>query len=79
MTSYYHMFCVILQSELSGQELQSGHFRLGHIIAATSNFSSANKIGEGGFGPVYKASLLIFPELTPLLFFHVSKQNSRKF
>lgn len=56
MTSYYHMFCVILQSELSGQELRSGHFRLGHIIAATSNFSSANKIGEGGFGPVYKAS-----------------------
>ena len=24
------------------------------ILAATDNFSSSNKIGEGGFGPVFK-------------------------
>lgn len=29
-------------------------FDLGTVVAATDNFSSENKIGEGGFGPVYK-------------------------
>ena len=27
------------------------------IIAATDNFSYRNKLGEGGFGPVYKVNL----------------------
>lgn len=27
------------------------------VLAATSNFSEANKLGQGGFGPVYKVSL----------------------
>ncbi|KAJ1376365.1 S-locus receptor kinase, C-terminal [Sesbania bispinosa] len=27
------------------------------IVAATNNFSVANKLGEGGFGPVYKGTL----------------------
>lgn len=26
------------------------------ILIATNNFSSSNKLGEGGFGPVYKVS-----------------------
>ena len=29
-------------------------FSFGLILAATNNFSSDNKLGEGGFGPVYK-------------------------
>ena len=29
-------------------------FDLRTIIAATDNFSIANKLGQGGFGPVYK-------------------------
>lgn len=24
------------------------------VVAATNNFSTTNKLGEGGFGPVYK-------------------------
>ncbi|KAJ7948222.1 G-type lectin S-receptor-like serine/threonine-protein kinase [Quillaja saponaria] len=30
------------------------HFHLESILAATDNFSNANKLGQGGFGPVYK-------------------------
>ncbi|CAJ1962039.1 unnamed protein product [Sphenostylis stenocarpa] len=37
-------------------DIQAGNFSLEHIRAATNDFSSANKIGEGGFGPVYKVS-----------------------
>ncbi|EOY29616.1 Cysteine-rich RLK 34 [Theobroma cacao] len=32
-------------------------FRFANIKAATNNFSSANKLGEGGFGPIYKGTL----------------------
>ncbi|RZC54370.1 hypothetical protein C5167_013229 [Papaver somniferum] len=34
--------------------LQTSYFTLREIKTATSNFDFANKIGEGGFGPVYK-------------------------
>lgn len=35
-------------------------FPLKQIRAATNNFDSASKIGEGGFGPVYKVCLKSF-------------------
>ncbi|XP_038689939.1 cysteine-rich receptor-like protein kinase 25 isoform X1 [Tripterygium wilfordii] len=34
------------------------YFNLTTIRAATNNFSEENKLGEGGFGPVYKGKLL---------------------
>ncbi|KAI3815072.1 hypothetical protein L1987_14726 [Smallanthus sonchifolius] len=40
--------------ELQALELPPGIFSLRQIEAATHNFDSANKIGEGNFGPVYK-------------------------
>ncbi|KAL0442596.1 UNVERIFIED_CONTAM: putative LRR receptor-like serine/threonine-protein kinase RFK1, partial [Sesamum latifolium] len=40
-----------------GLELQTVAFTLKQIRAATNNFDAANKIGEGGFGPVYKGLL----------------------
>ncbi|KAM2407353.1 hypothetical protein ACFX1X_026549 [Malus domestica] len=38
-----------------GQEFQM--FSFSGIVAATNNFSSGSKLGEGGFGPVYKGVL----------------------
>jgi hypothetical protein len=33
---------------------ESPHIDLASILAATNNFSDSNKLGQGGFGPVYK-------------------------
>ncbi|XP_056168377.1 probable LRR receptor-like serine/threonine-protein kinase RFK1 isoform X2 [Syzygium oleosum] len=42
---------------MEGLDLQTGTFSLKQIKAATNDFDSANKIGEGGFGAVYKGQL----------------------
>ena len=36
---------------------QSSHCMISQIADATDNFSTENKLGEGGFGPIYK----VFP------------------
>ncbi|XP_019190166.1 PREDICTED: probable LRR receptor-like serine/threonine-protein kinase At1g07650 [Ipomoea nil] len=46
------------ERELRGLDLRTGLFTLRQIKAATNNFDASNKIGEGGFGPVYKGTLL---------------------
>lgn len=57
---------IILVTELRALDLQTGHFRLRQIKAATNNFDPANKIGEGGFGPVYKVATLTISLLVSL-------------
>ncbi|TXG47724.1 hypothetical protein EZV62_027018 [Acer yangbiense] len=44
-----------IRGDLKGLDLQTGTFTFRQLKAATNNFSSTNKIGEGGFGSVYKA------------------------
>ena len=39
-------------------------FHLESIIAATDGFSVANKLGQGGFGPVYKVINTSFQYVT---------------
>ncbi|KAK3405495.1 hypothetical protein EUGRSUZ_K01987 [Eucalyptus grandis] len=46
-----------MAQDLKGLALQIGLFTLRQIKAATNNFDVANKIGEGGFGSVYKGFL----------------------
>jgi hypothetical protein len=36
------------------REVQMPLFSFASVSTATDNFSIANKLGEGGFGPVYK-------------------------
>ncbi|PSS05610.1 LRR receptor-like serine/threonine-protein kinase [Actinidia chinensis var. chinensis] len=48
---------ISVDRELRGLDLQTGLFTLRQIKAATKNFDAANKIGEGGFGIVYKGLL----------------------
>lgn len=49
----------LLRAELL-LDLQTGLFTLKQIKAATKNFDPANKVGEGGFGCVYKVGIFIF-------------------
>ena len=39
-----------------GDDMELPLFDLVAIEEATNNFSNENKLGEGGFGPVYKVS-----------------------
>ncbi|KHG25891.1 hypothetical protein F383_04348 [Gossypium arboreum] len=66
-------------SELHGLELQTGYFSLRQIQAATNNFDSANKIGEGGFGPVYKGILPDGRVVAVKQLSSKSKQGNREF
>ncbi|KAJ0103592.1 hypothetical protein Patl1_04924 [Pistacia atlantica] len=45
---------LVSSTDLKGMDLHTGSFTLRQIKAATNNFAVAHKIGEGGFGPVYK-------------------------
>ncbi|KAJ9690801.1 hypothetical protein PVL29_013118 [Vitis rotundifolia] len=45
------------EQDLRRLDLPTGFFTLRQIKAATNNFNAANKIGQGGFGPVYKGQL----------------------
>ncbi|KAJ4718599.1 Receptor-like serine/threonine-protein kinase [Melia azedarach] len=40
------------------KEVELPLFSFSSVFAATNNFSDTNKLGEGGFGPVYKGVLL---------------------
>ncbi|KAJ6801715.1 putative LRR receptor-like serine/threonine-protein kinase isoform X2 [Iris pallida] len=66
-------------SELRGLELQTGHFSLRQIKSATNNFDATNKIGEGGFGPVYKGVLPDGTEIAVKQLSSKSKQGNREF
>ncbi|KAL6136212.1 hypothetical protein ACLB2K_061513 [Fragaria x ananassa] len=55
-----------------GTELEL--FSLRSILVATNNFSEANKLGEGGFGPVYKG---ILPENQEVAIKRLSKKSGQ--
>ncbi|EPS72702.1 hypothetical protein M569_02055, partial [Genlisea aurea] len=66
-------------AELSGLDLQTGLFTLRQIKAATNNFDPALKLGEGGFGSVYKGSLSDGTIIAVKQLSSKSKQGIREF
>ncbi|KAK9696870.1 hypothetical protein RND81_08G002600 [Saponaria officinalis] len=61
------------------QELQAGGYTLKQIKTATNNFDPTNKIGEGGFGPVYKGYLSNGTPIAVKQLSAKSKQGNREF
>ncbi|CAN4104461.1 unnamed protein product [Withania somnifera] len=66
-------------SELKGLDLQAGLFTLRQIKAATKNFDPENKIGEGGFGSVYKGLLSDGTVIAVKQLSSKSKQGTQEF
>nr|POE70750.1 putative leucine-rich repeat receptor-like serine/threonine-protein kinase [Quercus suber] len=62
------------ENELKGLDLQIGLFTYRQIKIATNNFNAANKLGEGGFGSVYKGILSDGKQL--LLVYEYMENNS---
>ncbi|KAI8000731.1 putative LRR receptor-like serine/threonine-protein kinase [Camellia lanceoleosa] len=67
------------EQELRGLDLQTGLFTFRQIKAATNNFDDNNKIGEGGFGSVYKGILLDGTLIAVKQLSSKSKQGNREF
>ncbi|KAK3431118.1 hypothetical protein EUGRSUZ_E02840 [Eucalyptus grandis] len=64
---------------MDGLDLQTGTFSLKQIKAATNDFDSANKIGEGGFGAVYKGQLNDGTAIAVKQLSSKSRQGNREF
>lgn len=46
-------------NKIDSEDLDLPLFKLITVADATNNFSDDNKLGEGGFGPVYKVIILL--------------------
>ncbi|XP_052301297.1 G-type lectin S-receptor-like serine/threonine-protein kinase RKS1 isoform X29 [Populus trichocarpa] len=66
-----------LQVNSTSTELE--YFKLSTITAATNNFSSANKVGQGGFGSVYKGLLANAKEVAIKRLSRSSGQGTEEF
>ncbi|XXG90301.1 hypothetical protein AAC387_Pa12g2105 [Persea americana] len=67
-----------MYEDLKRLDLQTGSFTLTQLKAATNNFDAANKIGEGGFGPVYKGLLYDGTIIAVKQLSSTSKQGNRE-
>ncbi|XP_061346123.1 G-type lectin S-receptor-like serine/threonine-protein kinase At4g27290 [Gastrolobium bilobum] len=65
--------------ERGQEDLELPLFDLATIVNATDNFSTDNKLGEGGFGPVYKGTLVDGQEIAVKRLSRSSGQGSEEF
>ncbi|KDO64581.1 hypothetical protein CISIN_1g0482801mg, partial [Citrus sinensis] len=55
------------------------HFPFEALVSATKNFHPSNKLGEGGFGPVFKGKLDDGREIAVKKLSHSSNQGKKEF
>ncbi|KAJ9567066.1 hypothetical protein OSB04_003032 [Centaurea solstitialis] len=65
--------------DFEGMELKTISFSLKQLKTATGNFNGTNKIGEGGFGPVYKGTLSDGSVIAVKQLSSESRQGNREF
>ncbi|KAM1461831.1 hypothetical protein ACFXTO_046961 [Malus domestica] len=70
---------IAADKEFKDLDLQTGLYTLRQIKAATKNFDAANKLGEGGFGVVYKGELSDGTVIAVKQLSSKSKQGNREF
>ena len=69
----------MIDQNIEGQseDLEVPFFSLATIATATNNFSSNKKLGEGGFGLVYKVNLqnnfIMTTEKAVIIIFYINK------
>ncbi|XP_059656991.1 putative G-type lectin S-receptor-like serine/threonine-protein kinase At1g61610 isoform X2 [Cornus florida] len=61
------------------KEVELPMFSFASVSAATGNFSAENKLGEGGYGPVYKGNLLRGQEIAVKRLSGRSRQGLQEF
>ncbi|WCJ27268.1 Leucine-rich repeat transmembrane protein kinase [Euphorbia peplus] len=71
--------CYLPRKWVKEQDQPTGTYSLKQIRAATDNFDPANKIGEGGFGPVYKGLLRDGTVIAVKQLSSISRQGNREF
>ncbi|XP_057959732.1 G-type lectin S-receptor-like serine/threonine-protein kinase At4g27290 [Malania oleifera] len=66
-------------NESRKEDLELPSFELAALAAATNNFSVDNKLGEGGFGPVYKGMLKVGQQIAVKRLSRNSRQGLPEF
>ncbi|KAI3737086.1 hypothetical protein L2E82_27081 [Cichorium intybus] len=72
-----HIYNYVRREKMMNTELH--YFTFQSISSATNNFSSTNKLGEGGFGAVYKGKLVDGQEVAVKRLSRSSEQGVKEF
>jgi len=60
LSLYHSKLCLcLIFADLLGIDTMPNTFSYSELKNATSDFNRDNKLGEGGFGPVYKVNILL--------------------